>query len=298
MTAATDAAERRRWEAERMAMSVRFRIVMYENVPGEFPGDASGETLPKGVKTVLDDAFAKVGRLARSLNDYSAKSELNRVFRDAAPGTPMPVSADLAAVLARAAVIADETDGAFDPTVGVLTRRWRQSQRGRPLPTSEEIDALRVRVDRDAWVVDPAEPSVTVARSDLLLDLGGIAKGYACDAALAVLRGHGVRSALVEGGGDLAVGDPPPGTDGWSVEIEGGETLTVANCGVATSGSTYRFQIVDGVKRSHVIDPRTGYGVTTPGTVTVIADDGATADAWASAESVRGTDGVVDRRTP
>lgn len=298
--AGVGATEPSRWEFDRRLMATDFRIVMYESVRADSTTAGTKKTAQQYVRTAAETAFSRIDALGKAFNDYAPRSELNRVFGSLRPGEPTEVSADLAAILDRAVAIAAETDGAFDPTVGALTRRWRQTKRGRPTPTPDEIARLRERLGFEKIAVDVERSTVTASRADLALDLGGIAKGFAADAAVAVLREAGYPSCLVGGGGDLTLGDPPPGRDGWEIATEtDGEprTLTLANCGVATSGDRYRFQVIDGVRRSHVIDPRTGYGVTTPGSVTVIADDGATADAWASVESVRGTSGVVDLRT-
>lgn len=127
------------------------------------------------------------------------------------------------------------------------------------------------------------------------LDLGGIAKGYTLGEALKVLRGRGLGAALVEAGGDLVVGDAPPGAAGWSVALPAGADSSareaagsLANVAVATSGGTEQYVEIAGVRYSHVVDPRTGLGVVGPHLVTVIARDGALADALATALSVLG----------
>ena len=125
------------------------------------------------------------------------------------------------------------------------------------------------------------------------LDLGGIAKGYAVDEALAVLAAHGVDSALVDGGGDLRVSEAPPGETGWKIQLnhfdedpESDPMISVTNCAVATSGDQFKYLEIDGQRYSHLIDPRTGLGLTTLRSVTVISDTATTADALASAVSI------------
>jgi len=129
---------------------------------------------------------------------------------------------------------------------------------------------------------------VELARAGMKLDLGGIAKGYAADAALAVLREQGLPRALVDAGGDVTVGDPPPDAEGWLVglaSLDGtaaDEGIVVANCSVATSGASFQHVDIGGTRYAHVVDPRTGLGSTSRSVATVVADDGAVADAWAS----------------
>ncbi len=118
------------------------------------------------------------------------------------------------------------------------------------------------------------------------LDVGGIAKGYAAQAALDVLKGAGITRALVGGAGDIVVGDPPPDTPGWKVAIaplEPGQPpprmLSLVNAAVSTAGDAERFVTIDGRRYSHIINPVTGLGVEDRASVTVVARDGATADA-------------------
>ena len=126
------------------------------------------------------------------------------------------------------------------------------------------------------------------------LDFGAIAKGFACDEALKVLQKHGLRRALIDGGGDILVGEPPVGRTSWRIQVESedkGEAaplLILRNQAVATSGDRYRFVQIAGKKYSHIVDPRTGLGLTSRLTVTIVASNGTDADGLASAVSVLG----------
>jgi thiamine biosynthesis lipoprotein len=150
--------------------------------------------------------------------------------------------------------------------------------------------------------VDTLTTQVRLWVANMRLDLGGIAKGYILQEALETLRANGVRSALVEAGGDVVVGDPPPGQAGWSVFVAGADTATLrranalSNVAVATSGGSEQYVEISGVKYSHIIDPRTGLGLTGRHIVTVIAEDGALADAAATALSVLGPDRAANFR--
>ena len=129
----------------------------------------------------------------------------------------------------------------------------------------------------------------------MMLDLGGIAKGYAVDAAMAVLAKHGIDRALVAVAGDIALGSPPPGKDGWRVGIapltDNGpptEYISLAHKAISTSGDTWQYVEIGGRRYSHLVDPKTGVGLTDHSSVTVIAPDATTADALASTVSVLG----------
>lgn len=254
-------------------MGTTFRVVLYAR--DEARADRAAEA-----------ALARIEALDGRLSDYDPESELSRLSRGE-PGTPRPVSADLFTVLATAREVSARTGGAFDVTVGPLVRPWRRAARRGELPDPERLERARASVGW-RWVeLDEATRTVRLAEPGMRLDLGGIAKGYALDEALAVLREHGVARALVDGGGDVAASAPPPGRDGWSLglDVGGGPagTVRLRDAACATSGDVHRSVEIDGVRYSHVVDPRTGLGVTHGRAATVIAPGGATADAWASA---------------
>jgi thiamine biosynthesis lipoprotein len=128
------------------------------------------------------------------------------------------------------------------------------------------------------------------------LDLGGIAKGFAAGEAIATLKKEGIDRALVAAEGDIVVSGPPPGAEGWTIAIAGPESreakptrwLRLHDRAVSTSGDLERFVEIDGVRYSHIVDPKTGVGIVDRASVTVVAPDGATADALDTAASVLG----------
>ena len=119
------------------------------------------------------------------------------------------------------------------------------------------------------------------------LDLGGIAKGYASQAAIDVLKREGIDRALCAGAGDIVVSGSAPGKEGWTIGIAPLEApgskpsrfLLLSNVAVSTAGDAERFVEIDGKRYSHIVDPRTGLGIVDRASVTVVADDGGTADA-------------------
>jgi thiamine biosynthesis lipoprotein len=132
-------------------------------------------------------------------------------------------------------------------------------------------------------------------RSDpkVRIDCGGIAKGYIIDRAFDCLSEHGLGRCLINAGGDMRLGDPPPGRTGWRVEVAGLAVdqpglrrLELSRCALATSGDLWQYQLIDGVRRSHIVDPRTGVGVPGPISVTVVAATAVEADAAATALTV------------
>lgn len=239
-------------------------------------------------------AFARIAELDDKMSDYRPRSEVRLLSEY--PGNWQPVSRELLEVFATAQEVSRLSGGAFDITVGPLVQLWRDTRRSRKLPDADALSRARSRSGAPLLDIDTARTMVRLWSRDMRLDLGGIAKGYILQEAIEVLRAHGVSSALVEAGGDVVVGDPPPGQRGWSVFVAGGDTATIrraqslSNAAVATSGGSEQFVEIDGVRYSHVIDPRTGLGVTGRHIVTVIAEDAALADAASTALSVLGPD--------
>jgi len=279
-----------RFEFSRIEMAVPIKIVLYA------PDKTTAE---EGAKA----AFDRIRVLNDILSDYDAQSELRRLCETAGGGKAVPVSRDLWNVLHRAEAVSKQSGGAFDVTIGPLSRLWRRAIRRRIFPSDERLDEARplvdyrlVRLDLDLWSADLKENrSVELLKAGMRLDVGGIAKGYAVDEALAVLAKAGITRALVDAGGDIRLGDPPPDKSGWRIgvaplEADGPPStlLSLSRIAVATSGDAWQFVEIDGTRYSHIVDPRTGMALTDHSSVTVIAPDGMAADALASAVSVLG----------
>ena len=244
---------------------------------------------PERAKAAFRAAFERVAQVDGELSDYQPESELNRLCR-AAPGTPVPVSEDLFRVLAAAQQLAVESNGAFDVTLGPVIRLWRESRRKQTLPSTTLLREAASRSGYRKLHLDAEARSVTLDRAGMQLDLGGIGKGYAADAAVEVLAAMGIRRALVAASGDLAFGDPPPGQRGWRIGIEGSaRVLEMSNAAVSTSGDSAQHADIAGKRYSHIVDPATGIGTTTPVAITVVARRGMEADSLATAVAVLGS---------
>ena len=275
-----------RYEFDHAAMGTRFRIVLH--APRDVAADAAA------------DAFARVDEIDHRLSDYRVDSDLRRLELEAV-GRPVPVHPDVWEVLDASQRLAAATGGAFDVTVGSLTRLWRWAARRGIDPDPERVAAARARTGYRQLVLDPETRSVTLANPGVQLDAGGIAKGYAVDAAFELLADRGLAIALVDGGGDIRVGAPPPASAGWSIAVPDGpdgavRSVDVANMAIATSGSSYRQRRVGEETFSHLVDPRSGLGVTAGRVVTVFAATTTLADALASALGVLGSPGSETAR--
>ena len=273
-----------RFEFAETHMGSRFQLVLYSD-DGAAARRASRAALDR--IAALDDAFS----------DYQPDSELSRLS-DRAGGPAVKVSDDLFDILQTSQVYYDRSGGAFDVTVGPVVRLWRRARRDRKMPSDDNLRRARALVSSDFLTLDPAAKTVTLAKAGMKLDLGGIAKGYASEAAVRVLKAEGVARALVAGAGDVVAGDPPPGREGWTVGIAPLDDpnapperfLSVRNAAVSTSGDAERYVEIDGKRYSHIVDPKTGLGVVDRCSVTVVAPDGATADALATAVYALGPD--------
>ncbi len=240
-------------------------------------------------------AFARIRELNAVFSDYIPDSEVSRLCEAAGSGEAVPVSDDLWKVLVLSRDLAEKTGGAFDVTIGPLIRLWRRARTLRELPREYRIRQAQALVGFDKVRFDERRQAVELTVPGMKLDFGGIAKGYAIDQALATLRKHGISRALVDAGGDIGVGDPPPGREEWIVGIAPlnpgeppGYFVKASHCAVATSGDRYQFVMVEGKRYSHIVDPKTGIGLTHHSEVTVIAPNATLADALATGVSVLG----------
>jgi thiamine biosynthesis lipoprotein len=230
-------------------------------------------------QTACAAAFQRVRDINRVMSDYEPDSELSRLCRRAGQG-PVAVSRDLGGILAHARRLAELSGGQFDPTAGPVVRLWRAARKSGDLPDPGQLEAARAKVDYRCLILDEQRGTVELTMPGMQLDLGGVAKGYAGDEALAVLRRHGISRAAFEAGGDKVLGDAPPGVDGWLVEFPqpGLPPRRLVRCAVSVSGDTVQFLDVDGKRYSHVIDPRTGRGLSNRRMCVVVAPRGAVAD--------------------
>ncbi len=228
-------------------------------------------------------------RLDAMMSDYRPDSELSRLS-DAAGAGPRPVSKELFEVLLASKRIAEQTGGAFDVTIAPVVLLWRKARRDRALPDADALRRARALVGHADLLV--ADGAAELRRSGMRLDLGGIAKGYACDRALAAMAVEGVTRAYADAGGGMSIGDPPPGRPAWRIGMIGDarRVLLLKNCGVATAGDLEQFVTIDGVRYSHIVDPSTGLGLTNRAMATVVAPTGFAADAVDTAVCILGAE--------
>lgn len=266
-------------------MGTQFSIILYA------PSDAIASQAALA-------AFDRIAALNKVYSDYDPASELSLLSAGSGSGRMVPVSQDMWAMLSRSQEFSRATDGAFDITVGPAVGLWRIARKQAKLPADADIQTALGSMGFNLIELDEKAQAAKLAKPGMKLDLGGIAKGHACDEAMKVLREKGLSRALVDGGGGSTMGDPPPGQKYWRVKIaplpqdpeSSARYLGLANEAVATSGYAYQHVVIDGVVYSHIVNPRTGVGLKELSAATVIAPDGAAADALATACCVLGAD--------
>lgn len=249
---------------------------------------------PDGIpKERVEHVLARVNRL---MSTYDPESELSR-FNRLPVGVPMAVSPETAEVVAAAQRVADETGGAFDPTVAPLVALWGfgADATERP-PTEIELRAAADTVDYRRVEHGHAPPSLR-KRAPVTLDLSAIAKGYAVDRLADVLDESGCDAYLVELGGEIRAEGSAPGGGAWRVGVDApaprgfASTVALHRGGLATSGDYRQYREMDGGRVSHVMDPRSGHPIRHGvASVTVVTDQAMFADAYATALLVMGED--------
>ena len=242
-------------------------------------------------RDAVESAYARLNDVNRLMSDYVADSEIGRLNK-LAVGDSLTVSPETFLCLQRAIDIAKHSGGAFDPTCRPLITLWKQAGKQGQLPSEVELAAVQQRIGWRKLRLDADTRAVTLLAGNMQVDLGGIAKGYALDLAAEAMRKSGAAGGLVDVGGDIvAFGKREDGTP-WRIGVrhpfQSGlfTKLELADAAVATSGVQQRFYEIAGRRYSHIIDPRSGWPAEQAPSVTVIAADGLTADAWATVFSV------------
>jgi len=256
-------------------------------------------TAKKCVRAALEE-IRKVDAL---MSDYKSDSEISRVNREAGEKA-VRLSESTYEVLQRSVEFSKMTGGAFDVTVGPLIALFREAKENKVAPSEQQIARAKSKVGFEKLRLDSENKTVRFSENGMLLDLGGIAKGYAIDKAIEAAKRDGAIGAMVDIGGDVrCFGLPPEGRDHWLIGlqdpnsaiegIEGGGLLLVlkiTNAAVATSGDYQQFVLIEGKRYSHILDRKTGTSAEGLSSVTIIADNATEADALATSISVMGAE--------
>ncbi|MBS1917499.1 MAG: FAD:protein FMN transferase [Bacteroidetes bacterium] len=239
-------------------------------------------------------AFKKADELTNILSDYIDSSEINRLSSSAGHGRYIKVSEPLFDILQRSIEAAKLSGGAYDISIGPVVKLWRTARRTKIFPDKDSIQSALSKTGYKFIHLDTINHSVLLEKKGMKLDVGGLGKGFVAAAALKVLNEYGFDCAMVNAGGKIITGKSPPGKEGWLIGINAPEQkveilenfLLLHETSVATSGDIYQYVEFDGKKYSHIVNPKTGIGLTKSKNVTAIAKDATTADWLATACSV------------
>jgi len=244
-------------------------------------------------EAATDAVMDEMHRIDRTMSPHKESSELSRINREAAAG-PVPVSAEMARLIVRAAEFSALSGGAFDITYAAVGHLYDYRQRVRP--SDAELERARAAVGWRHLVLDSHAGTVRFARPGMRIDLGGFAKGHAVDNAAAILRRRGIAHAMVSAGGDSRVIGDRRGRP-WSIGVRDprrpgqvAAMLPLEDVSISTSGDYERYFDAEGTRFHHLIDPATGKSPRGIQSVTILADDGLTCEALSKIVFVLGVE--------
>jgi len=253
---------------EEAIMGTSIRVELWHEEP------AMGEA-------ALDAVMEEMQRIDRAMSPFKPESELSRINREAAKA-PVPISKEMFELVARSVEFSKLSEGAFDITFASVG--WLFDYRNGIKPTAEKIAAALPGIDYRHIQLDRRQRTIQFARDGVRIDLGGIAKGYAVDNCVALLKARGVKEALVIAGGDSRVLGDKRGRP-WMIGIRDPRRkdtmvamIPLVDAAISTSGDYERYFEADGVRYHHILDPRTGISPIGVRSVTIVGPDATTTE--------------------
>ncbi len=271
-----------RFEDHRISMACTYAITAYG-------------TDEKQLRQIINEAFDEVDRIDRLMSHYKKESPLSQLNREAFQ-RPVKIDSELFNFITECVRYSQDSDGAFDITVGPLMKAWGFFRGEGRMPNQKELREARQKIGYQHVTLNAKEKTIRFDRAGIELDLGGIAKGYAVDQAIKILTTRGIERALISAGGSTIYGlGAPPEKDGWEVEIQDpldarkiALTVNLKNQALSISGSSEKNFELNGKRYSHIMDPRTGQPVMNVLSVAVITNTGTKGDALDNIFYVRG----------
>ena len=276
----TVSAQLKRFQFSENKMGSPFNLIFYH------PDSAEAVSIAK-------ECFALVDSLNNIFSDYSSESEVGKLALQKNQ-TDIKVSDELFAMIYWSKEAWKRSGKTFDITIGPLTQLWRKAKAEKRFPSEAEVKTAKQFTGFKNLTINQTKRTISFKKRGMRLDFGGIVPGYAAQRVIDFLKSKNINIALVDASGDIVMSNAPPGKNGWIIGINLPENenelwdrkLELKNCAVSTSGDVYRYTTHNGKKYSHIIDPKTGYGVTSQRNVTVIYKSGAAADWFATAASI------------
>ena len=252
----------------------------------------------RSVNEMISKAFDEIRRVESVFSVYIESSEISRINR-LQKDEELKISDEAFDLIKRSLAATGKTGGAFDITVKPLVDLWKKAKESGIMPSKEEIEAARGRTGWKGVQLDAQNRTIKFLKTGMSLDLGGVAKGYATDAAIKVLKDGGISRGIVNCGGDMFCMGKPSAKKPWRIGIRHPRKkdrvfleIVLEDKAADTSGDYEKYFTLDGKRYSHIIDPRTGFPIG-DGVVsaTVLANDSATADIYATALCILGLKG-------
>jgi thiamine biosynthesis lipoprotein len=232
-------------------------------------------------EAALDAVMEEMHRIDRAMSPFKPESELSRLNREAARA-PVPISEEMAELVARSIGFSKLSEGAFDITFASVGCMF--DYRNGTRPTAEKVAAALPGINYRHIRLDRRQRTIQFARDGVRIDLGGIAKGYAVDNCVALLKARGVKEALIVAGGDSRVLGDRRGRP-WMIGIRDPRRkdamvamIPLVDAAISTSGDYERYFEADGVRYHHILDPRTGMSATGVRSVTIVGPDATTTE--------------------
>jgi thiamine biosynthesis lipoprotein len=265
-----------RFEDSRVSMACTYTIVAY---------GADQKQLP----LIVNAAFEEIDRIDQLMSNYNPDSPLSRINREGGKG-PVVVEPELFDFIERCLKYSRESEGAFDITVGPLMKAWGFYRGEGRIPWFFELWSVMRKVGYQRLILNPQERTIQFSVPGMELDLGGIAKGYAVDRVVDLLKEYKIENAFVSAGGSTLYGlGAPPNREGWEVKLrdplaprdrsKSAGAVYLKNRSLSVAGNYEKFFKVRGVTYSHIMDPHTGYPVQNMLSVAVLTESGVDGDA-------------------
>lgn len=245
-------------------------------------------------EALFQDVQEEMVRLESILSSHIASSEVVEIGNFAG-AKPVQVSADTMAVISTALEYAVQTQGAFDITLAPVLRLYNFTKGEEAKPSNIQLTETLPLVEWRKVIVNQAEGTVFLAEEGMTIDLGGIAKGYITDRAADILVAQGIKTGLVNSGGDIKLLGPKADGTPWRVGIKNPHQpatnfaiIEVSGGAIVTSGDYERYFVENGIRYHHIINPETGLPAEMVRSVTILAPDAETADLLSTAVFVLG----------
>jgi thiamine biosynthesis lipoprotein len=243
--------------------------------------------------SLSNHCFALIDSLIHVFSDYDSTSEISNINTHAGI-SPSKVSALMLDMLHISTEAYHKSNGAYNIAIGPLSVLWRTARTTKVFPTKAIVDSAKELTDFLSIIINEKDSTIFLPHKGMRLDVGGLGKGYVAQKVLNYLMLNGITEAMIDAGGKIVTCMPAEENNDWIIGVNISrkrekilnKRLHIKNLAVATSGDVYQFFNYKGIRYSHIINPVTGYGLTTMKNVTVIASSGVLADWLATACSV------------